>query len=132
MFWSNLYIHFESILLCPLNRSKVCQRAALEGSLEGLQCAQNKGCPWDESTCANAAKCGRLNVLQWARKNGCKWNDLTCRFGFPYCLNLVVAVKLTTLVFCFDMSYWIPIIPINCTPRTPEGGDSIIFESFSF
>ena len=59
-------------------RDEICRQAAKYGSLEVLQWARAKGCPWDGDTCAYAAKYGHLEVLQWARANGCPWTEGTC------------------------------------------------------
>jgi len=46
-----------------LPKSKVCQNAATEGHLHGLQWARENGCPWNEYTCAYALRGGHLYIL---------------------------------------------------------------------
>ncbi|CAM9976802.1 unnamed protein product, partial [Scytosiphon promiscuus] len=58
----------------PTNRLAICKALALHGSLETLQYARERGCPWNEFTCCLAAARGHLRILQWLRENGCPWD----------------------------------------------------------
>jgi hypothetical protein len=73
IFYSNLYIHFESVILSKELCGFVSKTAASIGHLEGLKWACSKNCTWNAETCKAAAAGGHLEVLQWARANGCQW-----------------------------------------------------------
>jgi hypothetical protein len=77
-FRSNLYEHYKKVLLSLKFCKKLCNVAALEGNLAGLQWSRNHGYFWDSLTCANAAQGGHLEVLQWARTNGWSWDGRVC------------------------------------------------------
>ena len=63
---------------------KLCETAALNGRLEVLAWARDRGSPCVReylsinSVCASAALNGHLDVLRWARENGCPWDKYTC------------------------------------------------------
>ncbi len=54
-----------------LNKSNLCNFAAMNGQIETLKWARANGCYWDEYTCRIVAKNGHLETLKWARDNGC-------------------------------------------------------------
>ena len=71
--------------ITPGNRnrqeSKLCNYAAMRGSLPALQYLHSVHCPWDEYTCRCAAENGHLEILQYAHDNGCPWDTSTCEYA---------------------------------------------------
>ena len=65
---------------CPWDKN-VCNWATSGRHLEVLQWLRANDCPWDEETCLAAAMNGHLEVLQWARENGCPWDESTCELA---------------------------------------------------
>ncbi len=68
-----------------------CTAAALDGHLECLVDAYERGCNWYADTCGSAAEGGHLDCLVYAHENGCKWDSRTCtaaaRNGHLACLQ---------------------------------------------
>jgi hypothetical protein len=86
---------------CPWSTRRMCNLAALSGSIHMMQHARQLGgtleartmscaalkdhlsmcqhlhakqCPWDVEACAHAARYGHLEVLLWLREIGAPWN----------------------------------------------------------
>ena len=87
------FCYAEAPDLCPQNKDRCCLMAALNGHLDCLKYAHEKGCRWDEKTCENAALNGHLECLQYAHDNGCPWDEKPCTyaelFGHKKCLGYV-------------------------------------------
>ena len=58
-----------------------CACAAYYGHLPALQYLHENGCPWDSHTCSFTAHNGQLPVLQYLHENGCPWNSDTCLYA---------------------------------------------------
>ena len=61
-----------------------CACAAYYGHLPALQYLHENGCPWDSHTCSFTAHNGQLPVLQYLHENGCPWDWLTCYYAAYY------------------------------------------------
>ena len=57
---------------------RVCNYAAMRGSLRLLKWARENNLDWDEITCSSAAAKGHLPALKYLHENGCPWDYRTC------------------------------------------------------
>ena len=57
---------------------RVCNYAAMRGSLRLLKWARENNLDWDEITCSSAAAKGHLPALKYLHENGCPWDRYTC------------------------------------------------------
>ena len=76
---------------------RVCDYAAMRGSVRLLEWARENNRAWSASTCSFAAQHGHLPVLQYLHENGCPWNSGTCWGAAHYkrwdCLQYAVDNK---------------------------------------
>ena len=65
-----------------LDKDRICQYAAEDGSLDILEYAHDNAYPWDkDKICGYAAKADTLGCLKYSHDNGCSLNKFACVYA---------------------------------------------------